>query len=140
MRQFFNNYLNNFKGFQKEVWILALVTFINRAGAMVMLFLTKYLHEKMSFDLQEIGWMLVCIGFGALIGNWIGGKLTDKYGYYTVMTTSLLLTGFGIISLMFLYNFRSICVGLFLVTIRETVQESWARENILSLENSRSGE
>ena len=117
MRQFLNNYLNNFRGFQKEVWILALVTFINRAGAMVMLFLTKYLHEKMSFDLQEIGWMLVCIGFGALIGNWIGGKLTDKYGYYTVMTTSLLLTGFGIISLMFLYNFRSICVGLFLVTI-----------------------
>ena len=117
MKQFFKNYLNNFRGFSKEIWVLTLVTYINRAGAMVMLFLTKYLHEKMSFDLTEIGWMLVCIGAGALIGNWIGGKLTDKLGYYTIMLTSLFLTGFGIISLMFLYDFKEICIGLCIVTI-----------------------
>ena len=94
-----------------------MVTYINRAGAMVMLFLTKYLNEKMSFNLTEIGWMLVCIGIGALVGNWIGGKLTDKLGYYTIMLSSLFLTGFGIISLMFLYNFVEICIGLLVVTI-----------------------
>jgi predicted MFS family arabinose efflux permease len=117
MKQFFKNYLDNFRGFSKEIWVLTLVTYINRAGAMVMLFLTKYLNEKMSFNLTEIGWMLVCIGIGALVGNWIGGKLTDKLGYYTIMLSSLFLTGFGIISLMFLYNFVEICVGLFVVTI-----------------------
>ncbi len=117
MKQYFKNYLDNFRGFSKEIWVLTLVTYINRAGAMVMLFLTKYLNEKMSFNLTEIGWMLVCIGIGALVGNWIGGKLTDKLGYYTIMLSSLFLTGFGIISLMFLYNFIEICVGLFVVTI-----------------------
>lgn len=82
-----------------------------------MLFLTKYLHDSMFFSLTEIGWMLVCIGIGALVGAWIGGKLTDRLGFYTVMLSSLFLTGFGIISLMFLYDFAEICVGLFLVTV-----------------------
>ncbi|EMY3478097.1 MFS transporter [Flavobacterium psychrophilum] len=116
MKSYFNAYFDNFKGFSKEVWVLTLITYINRAGAMVMLFLTKYLHDNLFFNLTEIGWMLVCIGVGALFGNWIGGKLTDILGFYTIMLASLFLTGFGIISLMFLYDFVEICIGLFLVT------------------------
>ena len=38
-------YFNNFKGFSREIWILALITFINRAGTMVLPFLSKYLKE-----------------------------------------------------------------------------------------------
>lgn len=116
MKSYFNAYFDNFRGFSREIWVLTLITFINRAGAMVMLFLTKYLHESLFFSLTEIGWMLVCIGIGALFGNWIGGKLTDKLGYYTIMLASLFFTGFGIISLMFLYDFIEICIGLFIVT------------------------
>lgn len=116
MKSYFNAYFDNFKGFSKEVWVLTLITYINRAGAMVMLFLTKYLHDNLFFNLTQIGWMLVCIGVGALFGNWIGGKLTDILGFYTIMLASLFLTGFGIISLMFLYDFVEICIGLFLVT------------------------
>lgn len=117
MKSYLNTYFDNFKGFSREIWVLTLITYINRAGAMVMLFLTKYLHDSMFFSLTEIGWMLVCIGIGALVGAWIGGKLTDRLGFYTVMLSSLFLTGFGIISLMFLYDFAEICVGLFLVTV-----------------------
>lgn len=116
MKSYLNTYFDNFKGFSREVWVLTLITYINRAGAMVMLFLTKYLHENFFFSLTEIGWMLVCIGIGALFGTWLGGKLTDRIGFYTVMLSSLFLTGFGIISLMFLYDFIEICIGLFIVT------------------------
>ncbi len=117
MKSYFNAYFDNFRGFSKEIWVLTLITYINRAGAMVMLFLTKYLHESLFFSLTEIGWMLACIGVGALVGSWIGGKLTDRIGFYTVMLSSLFLTGFGIIFLMFLYDFVEICIGLFLVTV-----------------------
>lgn len=116
MKSYLNTYFDNFRGFSKEIWVLTLITYINRAGAMVMLFLTKYLHESLFFSLTEIGWMLVCIGIGALFGNWLGGKLTDITGFYTVMLSSLFLTGFGIIAIMFLYDFIEICIGLFLVT------------------------
>ena len=116
MKNYLNAYFDNFRGFSREVWVLTLITFINRAGAMVMLFLTKYLHENLFFSLNQIGWMFVCVGFGALFGNWIGGRLTDRIGFYTVMLASLFLTGFGIIFLIFLYDFVEICIGLFLVT------------------------
>jgi predicted MFS family arabinose efflux permease len=116
MNSILKKYLENFKGFSKEVWVLTFITYINRAGAMVMMFLTKYLHDNFSFSYSEIGWVLVCIGVGAIVGNWIGGKLTDQIGFYTVMLASLFFTGFGIISLMFLYDFAELCIGLFIVT------------------------
>jgi MFS family permease len=116
MKSYLNTYINNFRGFSKEIWVLTLITYVNRAGAMVMPFLTTYLHENFSYTFTEIGWMMACIGFGALFGSWIGGKLTDKVGFYTIMLASLFITGFGIIAIMFLYDFVEICVGLFLVT------------------------
>ena len=42
-------YLDNFKDFPKEIWILALITFINRAGTMVVPFLSKYVKEDLDF-------------------------------------------------------------------------------------------
>ncbi|WP_395075133.1 MDR family MFS transporter [Flavobacterium sp.] len=116
MKSYLNSYINNFKGFPKEIWVLTLITYINRAGAMVMPFMTKYLHESFAFSFREIGWMMACIGFGSLFGSWIGGRLTDKIGFYTIMLISLFLTGFGIIAIMFLYDFIEICIGLFIIT------------------------
>lgn len=116
MKSYLNSYFDNFKGFSREVWVLTMITYINRTGAMVMPFLTKYLNENFFFSLYEIGWMLACIGLGSLVGSWVGGKLTDKIGFYTIMLSSLFLTGFGIIALMFLYDFTELCVGLFLIT------------------------
>lgn len=116
MKNYFNSYIENFKGFSREIWVLTLVTYINRAGAMVMPFLTKYLHTNFHFDSSEIGWMLASIGCGSLVGSWLGGKLTDKFGFYTVMLASLFMTGFGIIAIMFLYDFVELCIGLFILT------------------------
>jgi predicted MFS family arabinose efflux permease len=116
MKTYITAYLDNFKGFSREIWILTLITFINRAGAMVMPFLAKYLHENFSFSFEDVGWMLACIGLGSLTGSWLGGKLTDKIGFYTIMLVSLFLVGFGFIALMFLYDFTEICIGLFIIT------------------------
>ena len=109
-------YFNNFRGFSREIWVLTLVTFINRAGAMVMPFLSNYLYKGFSFHLYEVGWIMSAIGLGSLVGNWIGGRLTDKVGFYTVILSSLFLVGFGFISMMFLYDFVEMSVGLFLIT------------------------
>ena len=111
-----HNYLKNFKGFSREIWILATITFINRMGAMAMPFLTKYLHENLSYSLTEVGWLMGAIGLGSLFGNWLGGHLTDKYGFYTIMLVSLILVGFGFVALLFLYNFTEMLLGLFLLT------------------------
>jgi predicted MFS family arabinose efflux permease len=116
MKTYITAYLDNFRGFSREIWVLTIITFINRAGAMVMPFLAKYLHDNLSFTFEDVGWMMACIGLGSLTGSWIGGKLTDKIGFYTIMLISLFLVGFGFISLMFLYSFTEICIGLFVIT------------------------
>lgn len=116
MKGLLKNYLKNFQGFSKEIWILTVITFINRMGAMAMPFLTKYLHENLSYSLTEVGWLMGAIGLGSLFGNYIGGQLTDKYGFYTIMLVSLILVGFSFVALLFLYSFNEMLVGLFMLT------------------------
>jgi len=67
-------YFNNFKGFSREIWILATITFINRAGTMVLPFLSKYLKEDLGFSYSEVGWIMVCFGVGSLVGSWLGDR------------------------------------------------------------------
>ena len=116
MNRLLINYIRNFQGFSKELWILAVITFVNRMGAMAMPFLTKYLHENLSYTLTEVGWLMGAIGLGSLFGNWLGGHLTDKYGFYTIMLVSLVLVGFGFVALLFLYSFTEMLIGLFVLT------------------------
>ena len=66
-------YLSNFKGFSREIWILTIITFINRAGTMVLPFLSKYLHEDLHFTYAQVGTVMVFFGTGSMIGSWLGG-------------------------------------------------------------------
>jgi predicted MFS family arabinose efflux permease len=117
MKTLFSNYINTFKGLSKEVWWLALITLINRAGTMVIPFLSLYLTESLNFTLNDVGWIMSAFGLGSVAGSWLGGKLTDKIGYYRVMLFSLLITGFLFIGLQFLTSFVSFCIGIFLVML-----------------------
>ena len=115
MKTLFNNYINAFRGLSKEVWWLALITLINRAGTMVVPFLSLYLKDNMHFTISNVGWIMSAFGLGSVTGSWLGGKLTDKIGYYKVMLYSLMFTGILFIGLQFLNTFASICLGVFVV-------------------------
>ncbi|WP_298903731.1 MFS transporter [uncultured Psychroserpens sp.] len=117
MKTLFNNYINTFRGLSKEVWWLALMTFINRSGTMVIPFLSIYLTVDLEFSLTDVSWVMSCFGLGSVVGTWIGGKLTDQIGYYKVMVRSLLSTGILFIALQFLTTFSQVCLGIFLVMV-----------------------
>lgn len=117
MKSLFKNYINTFKGLSKEVWWLALMTFINRSGTMVIPFLTIYLKSDLLFSNAEISWIMVCFGLGSVAGTWLGGKLTDAIGYYKVMVRSLLSTGILFVALQYLHTFYGLCIGIFLVML-----------------------
>ena len=117
MKRLFHNYINTFHGLSKEVWWLALITLINRAGTMVIPFLSLYLTKDLNFNLADVGWVMTAFGLGSVVGSWLGGKLTDKIGFYKVMVFSLLLTGILFISLQYLKTFTSMCLGIFIVMI-----------------------
>ncbi len=108
-------YGDSFRGLSREIWWLALVSFINRAGTMILPFLSKYLKEGLDFTYGEVGWIMVFFGVGSMIGSWLGGKLTDKIGFYKVMFWSLLITGFLFIGLQFVDTFWVFCISMLLI-------------------------
>jgi predicted MFS family arabinose efflux permease len=109
------SYLNNFKGFSREIWILTLITFINRAGTMVLPFLSKYLKENLHFSYSQVGWIMVSFGVGSMLGSWLGGKLSDKIGFYRIMIFSLLTSGFALFAMQFVTTFTGLCIAMFLL-------------------------
>ena len=115
LKPVFHSYVSSFGGLRKEVWLLALITLINRAGTMVIPFLSLYLTKSRGFSLEEVGWILTFFGIGSVAGSWLGGRLTDRIGHYKTMAGSLLLSAVFFILLQFPVSFWGICLGIFLV-------------------------
>ena len=117
MKKLYNHYIDTFRGLSKEVWWLSLITLINRAGTMVIPFLSIYLSESLSFTKPHIAWIMSSFGLGSVLGTWLGGKLTDKMGYYKVMLVSLFITGILFVFLQYAQTFEEFCLGIFLVML-----------------------
>ena len=113
----FQRYINNFKGFSREIWILTLITFINRAGTMVLPFLSKYLKEDLQFSYSEVGWIMVSFGVGSMLGSWLGGKLSDKIGFYKIMIFSLFTSGLMFFGLQYISSFVGLCIAMFMIMV-----------------------
>ncbi|MBX7241574.1 MAG: MFS transporter [Bacteroidia bacterium] len=109
--------IQSFSGISVRVWLLSLINFINRVGAMVICFLTLYLTEHLHFGLKEAGYALSFYGAGAIAGSYLGGYLTDKWGYQRVQVSSLIISGILLIVLMYVRNYYMMCGTLFIYNI-----------------------
>lgn len=110
-------YVDSFRGFDRAIWLLAGVTFINRAGTMVIPFLSLYLTKDRGLSLEEVGWVMSCFGAGSVVGAWLGGRLADRLGYYDVMVGALLTSGLAFIGLQYVQGFWPFCAAIFLLMI-----------------------
>ena len=70
-------YKDSYSGHPKEIWTLVSLTFINRAGTMVLPFLTLYLTTILNFSLKEAGLLAAAFGIGSFAGAYIG-ELINK--------------------------------------------------------------
>lgn len=84
---------------------------------MVVPFMSIYLTSQIKLDIASVGWIMACYGAGSMTGAWLGGKLTDKWGHYSVQIWSLGLGGLGFIMLSFFKDFYSIAAGVFLAAL-----------------------
>src|SRR5438045_8342815 len=85
-------YRNAYSGLSRSIWWLALVMFVKRSGTMVIPFLTVYVVEK-GYTLTQAGLVMGTFGIGARLGGFVGGTLTDRYGFFYVQLVSLLFYG-----------------------------------------------
>ena len=73
-------YVAAYSGLSREVWVISMALLVNRAGAMVLPFLTLYFRKELGFSLKDSGLLLSCYGLAAIVGTLLGGKLTAWIG------------------------------------------------------------
>ena len=116
LRRAFNVYVKSFSGLSKDIWILSLVMLINRAGTMVIPFMTVYLTQALDYTLPQAGLVMTCFGAGSVLGAFMGGRLADKIGYYPVQVGALVGSGLLFIVLSFFQSLVAMCILVFLIS------------------------
>jgi predicted MFS family arabinose efflux permease len=108
-------YKNAYGGLSRSTWWLALVMLINRSGTMVIPFMTMYMTQHIGVSISKAGFVMSLFGTGAVVGALIGGRLTDKLGYYYIQITTLTGGGIMFIVLGQMHSYSSICICTFLL-------------------------
>lgn len=100
LKKIYHHWLSSYQGIPRIIWYISVVSLVNRCGAFVISFLALYMTKKLGFPIEQTGYVLTCFGVGALSGAFLGGKLTDRFGYRPIQFWSLLLNGLILIWMM----------------------------------------
>ncbi|MDB5251188.1 MAG: hypothetical protein JWP27_357 [Flaviaesturariibacter sp.] len=122
-------YRKAYSGIPRPIWWLSLVILVNRAGTMVIPFLTVYLTSR-GYSLREAGLVMATFGLGALLGGYLGGQLTDRFGSFRVQLVSLFFNGVLFIILGQMNGLWSIAACVFALS---TIGESFRPANAAAI-------
>jgi len=100
LQRLYTHWIESYRGIPRVIWYISIVSLVNRCGAFVISFLAIYMTKKLGYPLEQAGYVMTAFGVGALTGAFIGGKLTDKLGYYPVQFGSLMLNGVILLLMM----------------------------------------
>jgi predicted MFS family arabinose efflux permease len=107
-------YKNAFSGLNPKIWLLSVVTLINRSGTMIMPFMALYVTQHLKLGIAKAGVVTACFGLGAILGVFIGGRLTDKIGFYYTQLLALFGGGIMFIAMGQVTDFNLLCVFTFI--------------------------
>lgn len=111
-------YTNAYSGLSKSTWLLSLVMLVNRSGTMVIPFMTIYLTQpSMGYSIGQAGLVMGIFGLGAVCGGFLGGRLTDRLGFYRVQLVTLTGGGLLFMTLGQMKSYPLICVCTFLLSV-----------------------
>ena len=106
-------YKKAFSGLSKNSWYLSMVMLVNRSGTMVIPFMSIYCIKQLHFSIVHAGIIMALFGIGSISGAFIGGKLTDKIGFYDLQVGALLAGGTLFITVSYLHSFLTLGIGIF---------------------------
>ncbi len=124
-----NLYRNAYTGINRRMWLLSVVMFINRSGTMVLPFMTLYC-KHIGYSTRQAGIVVAVYGLGSLVGAFLGGKISDRFGFYYTQFFSLLCGGILFITLGQMNTYFSICVCTFFLSM---VNESFRPANATAI-------
>lgn len=123
-------YKASYTGLAPASWWLSAVMLINRSGTMVVPFMTLYLTQSLHYSITQAGIVFGIFGMGAICGGLIGGRLADRFGFYSIQLVALSCGGLLFMVLGQMRSYPLICVFTFLLAI---VNESFRPANSLAI-------
>ena len=115
VRAVFSAYLSAYAGLPREVWLLAGALLVNRAGTMVLPFLSLYLTRDLGLTAADAGIIIGCFGLGSMAGSFVGGWLSDRLDPVRVQELSLLASGFGFLAFTQIESFNALAGGVLIL-------------------------
>ena len=110
-------YKNAYSGLSPATWWLSVVMLINRSGTMVIPFMTLYLTQALHYTIARAGIIMAICGLGSICGGLLGGKLTDKFGFYSIQLSALVCGGIMFLVLGQMSSFAAIGACAFLLSV-----------------------
>ena len=95
-----------------------------------MCFLSLYITQSLGYGIKEAGYAMAIYGVGAIAGQYIGGRLTDKLGFHSVQLASLISTGVFILAVLQVKEFYTLCTLLFILNM---VSEAFRPANSVAI-------
>lgn len=80
-------------------------------------FMTLYLTQARHYSIASASLVMAIFGLGAICGGILGGKLTDKFGFYNIQLAALVCGGIMFVVLGQVQDFRLICLCTFLLAV-----------------------
>ena len=100
IKKTYNEYPRNF-------WVLMLGVFIDRfGGALVYPFFALYITDHFDVGMTEVGYLFGIFTLTGIIGSFLGGALTDKFGRKNMMLLGLFISGMTSLMIIFVNDIR----------------------------------
>jgi predicted MFS family arabinose efflux permease len=109
-------YKKAYSGLSRNSWYLCLVMLVNRSGTMVIPFMTIYCTHELHFTIVQAGYIMGLFGVGSICGAFIGGKLTDKIGFYDLQIFALFSGGVLFLITGYQHGFFSLAISVFILS------------------------
>lgn len=132
MKKMATSYLDAYRGLSPSAWWLSVVMLVNRMGTMVLPFMTLYMTERQGVSIGKAGIVITIFGLGTICGGYLGGKLTDKIGFYYIQLFALISGGVLFIILGQMQDYWSICGVAFVLSM---ANESFRPANAAAIAN-----
>lgn len=113
---FIQLYKQAYSGLSRNSWYLCIVMLINRSGTMVVPFMSIYCIQQLHFTIVQAGIIMALFGVGSITGAFVGGKLTDKIGFYDLQVGALLSGGLLFLILGYQHTFITLSTGTFILS------------------------
>ncbi len=106
MKKFMPTRLSNiYHEYSPKFWLIVGVSFVDRVGGtMLFPFFSLYITWKFEVGMTQAGIVLGIFSIFGLIGNMLGGALTDKFGRRNLILFGLIFSAFSTLSLGFVDN------------------------------------